>query len=53
MVGEGNLASHDEVITVNIPTQVKICHKWRNTLSVSKNAAPAYLGHGDSIGECN
>jgi (4-O-methyl)-D-glucuronate---lignin esterase len=53
MVGDGNLASHDEVITVNIPTKVKICHKGRNTLRVSKNAAPAHLGHGDSIGECN
>ena len=33
--------------------KVTICHKGRNTLSISINALPAHLAHGDTCGPCN
>ncbi len=32
--------------------KVEICHKGRNTISVSVNAVPAHLGHGDTESVC-
>jgi hypothetical protein len=32
--------------------KVTICHKGRNTLTVSQSALGAHLGHGDTIGSC-
>ena len=29
-----------------------VCHKGRNTLSISKDAVPAHLAHGDKFGPC-
>jgi subtilisin family serine protease len=29
-----------------------VCHKGRKTLSISKNAVPAHLAHGDKFGPC-
>ncbi len=33
--------------------KVNICHKDRKTISVSKNAIPAHLKHGDVLGVCS
>lgn len=33
-------------------TKVTICHKGRNTITVSVNAWPAHLRHGDTEGAC-
>jgi hypothetical protein len=52
IVGDGNLPSHDEVVTINIPNKVNVCHKGRNTLKISRRAVAAHLGHGDSVGKC-
>ena len=30
-----------------------ICHKGKNTITVSKKALPAHLAHGDTIGPCS
>jgi hypothetical protein len=32
--------------------KVTICHKGKNTLSVSVNAWPAHKAHGDTLGAC-
>ncbi|MCB0016483.1 MAG: FecR domain-containing protein [Anaerolineales bacterium] len=32
--------------------RVTICHKGRNTITVSANAVPAHQAHGDTIGAC-
>jgi hypothetical protein len=34
------------------PQKVTICHKGKNTITVSSNAVPAHLAHGDTIGRC-
>ncbi|MEQ8934836.1 MAG: cadherin repeat domain-containing protein, partial [Amphiplicatus sp.] len=51
-MGDGKLPSHDATVTISIPDKLNICHKNKNTLNVSKDAANAHLGHGDSIGNC-
>ena len=33
--------------------KVAVCHKGRNTLSVSQSALGGHLGHGDTVGPCN
>jgi hypothetical protein len=33
--------------------QVTICHKGKNTLSISPNAWPAHEAHGDTLGACS
>ncbi|MCV0392968.1 MAG: cadherin-like domain-containing protein [Nitrosopumilus sp.] len=33
--------------------KVILCHKGKNTLSVSQNAVSAHLKHGDEIGKCD
>ncbi len=33
--------------------KVTLCHKGRKTLTVSVNALPAHLAHGDTIGACD
>lgn len=81
IAGDGNLASHDEVVTIDIPNKVNVCHKdgrddhhgrkghdgskdnkghkghkggnsGGKTLYVARQAVPAHLRHGDSIGGC-
>ena len=32
--------------------KVEICHKGKNTISISVNALPAHLRHGDTENEC-
>ena len=32
--------------------KIVICHKLKNTISVSVNAWPAHLRHGDTVGTC-
>ena len=34
------------------PDKVLVCHKGKNTLSVSSSALQAHLGHGDYRGAC-
>ncbi|MHA7648097.1 cadherin-like domain-containing protein [Nitrosopumilus sp. S4] len=41
---DNNDDSNDKVI---------LCHKGKNTLSVSENAVSAHLKHGDEIGKCD
>lgn len=36
----------------NAGGKVTLCHKGKKTLSVSANAVPAHLGHGDALGAC-
>ncbi|HWR13373.1 MAG TPA: hypothetical protein VN577_00990 [Terriglobales bacterium] len=55
MVGDGKLPSHDQTVTIAIPTKVTICHKpgkISNTLSILKTSVPDHLAHGDAIGSC-
>ena len=33
--------------------RVTVCHKGRNTLTISESALNAHLGHGDTMGPCN
>lgn len=35
------------------PRKVMICHKGKNTITISSNAVPAHLAHGDTIGRCS
>jgi hypothetical protein len=51
-VGDGNLPSKDEVVTINIPNKVNVCHKNGKTLNISRNAVHAHVAHGDSVGRC-
>jgi hypothetical protein len=32
--------------------KVTICHKGKRTLRVSRQAVPAHLAHGDTLGRC-
>ena len=36
----------------NPDPRVTICHKGKNTLTISQSAVPAHLAHGDSLGAC-
>jgi hypothetical protein len=51
-VGDGKLPSHDEVVTINIPDKINLCHKGL-TINVSKNAASSHVAHGDEVGTCS
>lgn len=33
--------------------KVVVCHKGKNSLSISKNALPAHIKHGDTVGKCS
>ena len=33
--------------------KVTVCHKDKNTISISENAIPAHLNHGDYLGKCS
>jgi hypothetical protein len=47
------LAPAQEVAAQNEPAEkVEICHKGRNTISISVNALPAHLRHGDTESAC-
>lgn len=32
--------------------KVKMCHKGKKTITVSRHAVPAHLRHGDTLGSC-
>lgn len=47
------LAPAQNLVAQNQSAQkVEICHKGRNTISISVNALPAHLGHGDTESAC-
>ena len=47
------LAPAHELVAQSQPSEkVEICHKGRNTISVSINALPAHLRHGDTESTC-
>jgi hypothetical protein len=33
--------------------RVTICHKGRNTLTISESGLNGHLGHGDTLGPCD
>ena len=35
------------------PDKVTLCHKNRNTITISENAVDAHLTHGDELGSCD
>ena len=35
-----------------VSDKVTICHKGKNTITISINALPAHLAHGDTLGAC-
>ncbi len=47
---ENGTSTHDNEEDDN--EKVFVCHKGKKTISISENALPAHLKHGDSIGEC-
>lgn len=49
-VGESYL--QQELSKSNSDKKVTICHKGKETISISKNALQAHLDHGDKIGPC-
>lgn len=51
MVGDGRLPSHDETVTITIPNKLNVCHNG-HTINISKNAVPAHVALGDTIGSC-
>jgi hypothetical protein len=51
-VDDGKLPSKDEVVTIDVPVKINVCHKDRKTLSISRIDVPDHLGHGDAIGVC-
>ena len=47
------LAPAQDVVAQNQSAgKVEICHKGRNTISISVNALPAHLRHGDAESAC-
>lgn len=47
------VAAQNQPVEQNRPAEkVEICHKGRNTISISVNALPAHLAHGDANGAC-
>ncbi len=38
--------------TPKLSERVTVCHKGKNSISVSANAVPAHLAHGDTLGAC-
>jgi hypothetical protein len=51
IVDDGKLASKEEVVTIDVPDKINVCHRGR-TISVPKRAVRAHLRHGDAIGRC-
>ncbi len=41
-----------ETLTIGESDKIVICHKGKNTISVSENAKSAHLAHGDTLGPC-
>ena len=59
-VSDGVNISNSATITVTVTSvddehddKINICHKDKKTISVSKNAIPAHLNHGDVLGVCS
>lgn len=61
MVGDGKRPSFDAEVTITIPRKVHVCHNSgkpdgkpkQQTLLVARQAVPAHLSHGDTIGGCS
>jgi hypothetical protein len=51
MVGDGKLPSHDQVVTINLPRKLNLCHEG-HTISVDRDAVEAHLAAGDTLGSC-
>jgi len=51
-VGDGKLPSHEELVTINIPDRINVCHKGM-TITVNKDAANSHVSHGDDVGVCS
>ena len=52
MVGDGKLPSHDEVVAINLPEKLNMCHNG-HTISISKHAVAAHVAIGDAVGSCD
>lgn len=52
-VDDENDDGHDDENDDEHNDKVNICHKDKKTISVSKNAIPAHLKHGDVLGVCS
>jgi len=48
VITSSHTSSHD----TGKPTEVTLCHKGKKTITVSENAVPAHLRHGDTVGPC-
>lgn len=52
LVGDGKLPSHDQTVTITIPTKLNVCHNG-HAISVSKDAVLTHVvEHGDPVGSC-
>ena len=49
--GEGTILNENNECVPD-PNKVTICHKEKNTITISVNAVDAHLAHGDTIGTC-
>ena len=54
------ISALESIVENGIPTndddnheKVIVCHKGKETLSISENALSSHLKHGDVVGECN
>lgn len=63
-ISDGVNVSNSAIVTVTVTSvddehddehgdKVNICHKGKKTISVSKNAIPSHLMHGDVLGVCS
>ncbi|MBI2643164.1 MAG: cadherin-like domain-containing protein, partial [Nitrosarchaeum sp.] len=63
-ISDGVNTSNSAMVTVTVTSvdddsgeehddKVNICHKDKKTISVSENAIPAHLKHGDVLGVCS
>ena len=53
VVGNSKIPLAPTSPTVNTPQdKVTICHKMHVTITISRNALPAHLAHGDHVGAC-
>lgn len=53
IIASGTSSNDDNDDDDNNHDKVIVCHKDKKSISISENALPAHLKHGDVIGECN
>ncbi|HEV8560710.1 MAG TPA: cadherin domain-containing protein [Actinophytocola sp.] len=51
VVDDRKLPSQEETVTIHIPDRIPLCHHGRQ-VTVSRNALPTHLRHGDTLGPC-